>query len=123
MGAFIAPPPSDHPSALPRFKQLLLTQADKFSLAEVRILAPRTPPPTPLHRAFTLQGAGQALLTHHPRGHRAWLCRGGPTSLKPRRVKAVESEGRGCARLGELCLQRPSDERVTLQHLEEALYM
>lgn len=117
------PSPSDHPSALPRFKQLLLTQADKFSLAEVRILAPRTSPPPHLHRALTLQGAGQALLTHHPRGRRARLCGGGPTSLEPRRVKAVESERRGVRQTGRAVCARPSDERVALQHLEEAPYM
>lgn len=63
MGAFLPPlcaathpgsPTAPHP---PRFKQLLLTQADKFSPAEVRIPGSFNSPPPPLCRAL------------HPTGH------------------------------------------------------
>ena len=117
------PPRSPHCSSLPpRFKQLLLTQADKFSPAEVRI------PGSFITALRPLAGPSPLRAPERPRGCAALVgtepsFRGEVPSLLGSGGEGGQTEGEGVCGAGERGVQRPPGELAVHRSIWKGSYM
>lgn len=116
------PPRSPHCSSLPpRFKQLLLTQADKFSPAEVRI------PGSFITALRPLAGPSPLRAPERPRGRAALVgtepsFRGEVPSLLGSGGEGGQTEGEGVCGAGERGVQRPPGKIAVHRSISKGLY-